>query len=231
MFSWDTDAFCAGPYTFKLTLDSTQTQSTVSPLQLSIDINDQDTPRINPLALPVGTVGLAYPTTTLTEDGGTAPFKWSITGLPSGISQQTLVSPTISGSTCAAAGSYFVNAMVTDSATPNNSGTQGFTLQINKATTTTSVSADVNPSVFQQLVTFTVTVAPQYSCTPTGTVTLYDGQNSIGSSALTNGKATFAVANLSVGNHSLSASYSGDGSFNASNNNSAAWLQTVNRKR
>jgi hypothetical protein len=229
MFSWDTDAFCAGPYTFRLSLDSTQTQSTVSPLQLSIDINDQDTPRINPLALPVGTVGLAYPTTTLTEDGGTSPFKWSITGLPTGISQQTLVSPTISGTTCAAATSYVVNATVSDSATPKNYGSQGFTLQINKANTTTSVIADVNPSVFQQLVTFTVTVAPQYSCTPTGTVNLYDGQSSIGSSALTNGIATFALANLSVGSHSITASYSGDGSFNASNNNSAPWSQTVNR--
>jgi hypothetical protein len=226
-FNWDTDAFCAGSYTFKLSLDSTQTQSTVSPLQLSIDIDDQDSPRINTLALPVGTVGLAYPTTTLTEDGGTAPFKWSIAGLPNGISQQTLISPTISGSTCAAAGSYAVNAMVTDSATPNNFGTQGFALQINKANTTTSVSADVNPSVFQQLVTFTVTVAPQYSCTPTGTVTLYDGQNSIGSSALTNGKATFAVANLAVGNHSITASYSGDNSFNSSM--SASWPENVNK--
>jgi len=226
-FSWDTDAFCAGSYTFKLTLDSAQTQTTASPLQLSIDINDQDTPRINPLVLPVSTVGLTYPTTTLTEDGGTAPFKWSITGLPNGISQQTLISPTISGSTCAAAGSYAVNAMVTDSATPNNSGMQGFTLQVNKANTTTSVSADANPSVFQELVTFTVTVAPQYSCTPTGTVTLYDGQNSIGSSALTNGKATFALANLSVGNHSITASYSGDNSFNSSV--SGLWSQTVNK--
>ncbi len=216
-FSWDTDAFCAGPYTFKLSLDSAQTKTTASPLQLSIDINDQDTPRINPLVLPVGTVGLAYPTTTLTEEGGTPPtFTWNVTGLPSGISQQTPVSPTISGSTCAAAGSYAVNATVFDSATPRNSGTQGFTLQINKANTTTSVSADANPSVFQQLVTFTVTVAPQYSCTPTGTVTLYDGQSSIGSSALTNGKATFALANLSVGNHSITASYAGDNSFNSS---------------
>jgi hypothetical protein len=226
-FNWDTDAFCAGSYTFKLTLDSTQTQSTASALQLSIDINDQDTPKITTLALPVATVGLAYQTTTLTEDGGTAPFNWSITGLPNGISQQTLISPTISGTTCATSGSYAVSATVSDFATPKNFGSQGFTLQLNKATTTTSVSADVNPSVFQQLVTFTVTVAPQYSCMPTGTVTLYDGQNSIGSSALTNGKATFPLASLSVGNHSITASYNGDNSFNSSVSGISS--QTVNK--
>jgi len=216
-FNWDTDAFCAGSYTFKLTLDSTQTQNTVSPLQLSIDINDQDTPKITTLALPDDTVGLAYPTTTLTEDGGTAPFRWSITGLPNGISQQTLISPTISGIPCAAAGSYSVSAMVTDGATPNNSGTQGFTLQINKANTTTSVGSNANPSFFQQTVTFTVTVAPAYGCTPTGTVTLYDGANAIASNLLlTSGSATFSTSALSVATHSITASYSGDNSFNSS---------------
>jgi large repetitive protein len=229
-FNWDTDAFCAGSYTFKLTLDSTQTQSTVSPLQLSIDINDRDAPRINPLPLPVGTVGLAYPTTTLTEDGGTAPFNWSITGLPNGISQQTLISPTISGTTCAASGSYVVSATVSDSATPKNFGSQGFTLQINKANTTTSVGSNANPSVFQQTVTFTVTVAPAYGCTPTGTVTLYDGANAIASNLqLTSGSATFSTSALSVATHSITASYSGDASFNSSTSTSTPVLQGVNK--
>jgi hypothetical protein len=201
-------------------------------LQLSIDINDQDTPKITTLALPAGTVGLAYPATTLTEDGGTAPFNWSITGLPNGISQQTLISPTISGTTCAASGSYAVNATVSDSATPNNFGSQGFTLQINKATTTTSVGSSANPSVFQQTVTFTVTVAPAYGCTPTGTVTLYDGANAIASNLqLTSGSATFSTSALSVTTHSITASYSGDDSFNSSTSTNTPVSQVVNRHR
>ncbi|HEX6803582.1 MAG TPA: Ig-like domain repeat protein [Terriglobales bacterium] len=231
-FNFDTDAFCAGSYTFKLTLDSTQTASTpvASPLKLSIDINDQDNPTITTLSLPGATVGVAYPATTLTEDGGTAPFKWTVTGLPSGIAQQTQFSPTLSGTTCVAAATYPVTATVLDSANPQNSGSRGFNLQVSKATTTTGVASRANPSVFQQAVTFTVTVTPQSGCTPTGTVTLYDGVNAIGSSALTNGAATFVfsvASSLSVGVHNISASYAGDSSFTGSS--SGVLQQIVNK--
>jgi Bacterial Ig-like domain (group 3) len=233
VFTWNrTDAFCAGPYTFELDLDHVsgkpaQIQAGPNGLQFGIDINDQDTPHITTPALPGGTVGLAY-NDTLTEDGGTGPFKWTVTGLPSGISQQAAYSPTITGTACLA-GSYPVNPIVTDSATPQNSGTQGFTLQINKANTTTSVRSDIYPSVFQQMATFTVTVTPQYGCMPTGTVTLSDGATVLGTKALSNGTASFALSNLSVGMHSITASYSGDANFNPSNNNSAPWIQTVSK--
>jgi hypothetical protein len=116
-----------------------------------------------------------------------------------------------------------------DSASPKNSGSQAFTLQVSKADTTTSISSNVNPSVFQQPVTFTVTVAPQYSCTPTGTVTLSVDGTQIGSNPLTNGTATFLLSNLSVGMHSITAGYGGDTNFNASTNISTPWSQTVNK--
>jgi hypothetical protein len=229
-FNSDTDGLCAGTYTFTLTLDSGQ-QFTSSALQLAIDINDQDTPRITTLTLPPATVGLAY-NETLTEDGGTAPFTWTVSGLPAGISPQAAGSPTLSGTACVA-NSYAVSASVTDS--KSNTGTQGFSLQVNKGSTTTSVGSSANPSVFQQSVTFTVTVAstPPSSCTPTGgTVTLYDGPNSIGSTALTNGTATFVfsgASSLSVGVHSIIASYAGDANFNSSNGGlSPSPTQTVN---
>jgi len=226
-FTWNnTDAFCAGSYTFELDLDSGQ-KFTSAPLQLAIDVNDQDTPHINQVPLPATTVGALY-SNTLTEDGGTAPFIWTVTGLPSGISQQPPNSPTLSGTTCVA-GPNSVMATVTETTPKPNSGMQGFTLQVNKANTTTGVTSNANPSVFQQMVTFTVTVAPQYSCTPTGTVTLFDGGNQIGGPlSLTGGTATFpSVSNLSVGVHSITASYSGDANFNSSH--SGVWSQTVNK--
>jgi len=228
-FTWNsTDAFCAGSYTLELDLDSGQTPTT-SPLQLGIDVNDTDTtPHVATVALNAGTVGLAY-TATLTEDGGTAPFKWTITGsLPSGIPQLSLYSPTISGTACTA-GPYNFTATVTDS--KSNSGSQALTFQINKANTTTGVtsSTNLNTSVFQESVTFTVTVAPQYTCTPTGTVTLFVDGGSIGSKALSGGMATFTTYALSVGMHNITASYGGDFNFNASNSNSAPLVQTVNK--
>jgi Bacterial Ig-like domain (group 3) len=223
-FNSDTDGLCAGTYTFTLTSDSGQ-QFTSSALQLAIDINDQDNPNITTLTLPPSTVGLAY-NDTLTEDGGTAPFTWTVSGLPAGISQQAPGSPTLSGMTCVAAGSYNVGATVSDA--KSNSGTQAFTLQVNKANTTTTVASSADPSVFQQLVTFKVTVSPQYGCTPTGTVTLSVDGSQVGSNTLTNGMATFSLSNLSVslGGHSITASYGGDSSFNSSS--SGVLLQIVN---
>ena len=54
----------------------------------------------------------------------------------------------------------------------------------------------------------------------------------VGSNTLTNGMATFtapSLFNLTVGVHSITASYGGDSSFNSSNNNSSPWSQTVNK--
>lgn len=230
-FQWNTDPYCAGSYTFELDLDSGQ-KETSSALQLNIDVNDQDNPNITTVALPASTVGVAYPAYTLTEEGGVAPFKWTVSGLPNvpapGIAQTSQFSPTFSGMTCVA-NTYSVGASVTDS--KGNTGSQAFSLAIAKATTTTSVGSNFNPSVFQQPVTFTVTVTPQSGCVPTGTVTLYDGLNSIASAALpANGTVTFALPlttyNPLVGIHSMTAQYSGDSNFTAST--SAAYQQTVN---
>ena len=230
-FNWDTDAFCAGSYTFTLTLDSTQTQTTTSSLTLSIDINDQDAPHVTTIALPGGTVGLAY-SDILTEDGGIAPFTWTVTGLPTGISQNPAGSANLSGTACFAGG-YPVSASVTDA--KSNTGSQAFTLQINQASTTTSVASSLNPSTYGQAVTFTATVAPQYSCTPTGTVTFYDGATAIsGPIHLSNATASYTTTTLQLaaGMHSITAVYSGDSNFYAtgSNGSTATVLsQTVNK--
>ena len=91
-------------------------------------------------------------------------------------------------------------------------------LTVNKADTSSTQTSSVNPSVFGQSVTFTVTVsavAPG-SGTPTGTVTFKDGGSSIGTGTLSGGIATFTTSSLSVGNHTITASYGGDGNFNTS---------------
>ena len=226
-FNWDSDTapFCAGTYTFALTLDSLQVPAPQPTVQLSIDVEDTDsTPHIDTVALPPGTVGLAY-NNIVTEHGGTGPFSWSSTGtLPSNITL-SLMTGTLAGTTCVA-GNYNFRAIVTDAR--GNSGSEGLTLAIGKATTPTSVTSSANPSVFQQSVTFTITVAPQYTCTPTGTVTLFDNGVPIASNlALSGGTATFTTSALAVGNRPITASYSGDLNFYSSN--SGTLSQTVNK--
>src|SRR5438093_2685521 len=94
--------------------------------------------------------------------------------------------------------------------------------------TSTTLNSTPNPSVFGQAVTLTATVAPVVPDTiaPTGTVTFRDGPTTLGKVTLVNGSASLVTAALTVGAHSLTASYSGGLEFAAST--SAARTQTVN---
>lgn len=95
----------------------------------------------------------------------------------------------------------------------------------NTTTTSTSLASSANPSTVGQPVTFTATVTPNGSGTPTGTVTFKDGASTLGNGSLNNGRATLATSSLSTGSHSITAVYGGDSNFSGST--SAALSQTV----
>jgi hypothetical protein len=96
-----------------------------------------------------------------------------------------------------------------------------------EANTTTMVSSSNNPSMFDQTVTFTATVSPTSGTdTPTGMVTFLDGETALGAAVLSSGFATFTTSVLAIGNHAVSAFYTGGGDFSSST--SAAITQTVN---
>src|SRR4029077_11647011 len=228
-FTWNnTDAFCAGSYTFELDLDHVngspaQVQTTTTPLQLGIDVNDTDsTPHVTTTALSAGTVGSAY-SYTLTQDGGTPPLTWTFSsGPPAGISGSS--AGVLSGTTCMA-GPFSFMVKVTDSKL--NSGMQGLTLLINQANTTTSVSSNPNPAWYGQMISFTSTVAPNSPCIPTGTITVLSDGTPIASNSLHGGTATF-MTSLPVGTHNITATYGGDGNFFGSTT-SAPLVQVVNK--
>jgi hypothetical protein len=52
--------------------------------------------------------------------------------------------------------------------------------------------------------------------TPTGTVSFRDGGVSIGTATLAAGVATFSTTALTLGSHTITASYGGNGTFSAS---------------
>ena len=211
-FTWSTTNANAGCYFFELDLDSHQYEQSTA-LELLIYVSDSN-PHVTTTALPPGVVGNAY-SNTIYESGGVSPFTWTYTGsLPSGITLGGSTG-TVSGTTCVA-GNYSFTTKVTDK--NSNYGTQGLTLQINQASTTTSVASSLNASTYGQVVTFTATVAPQYSCTPTGTVTFYDGATAIsGAITLSSATAMFTTTALQLvaGTHSITARYSGDSNFYA----------------
>src|SRR5207244_3812770 len=85
------------------------------------------------------------------------------------------------------------------------------------ADTTTAVLSSASPSLFGQSVTFTATIVASstQAITPTGMVQFQIDGNNAGSpvNVTTSGgltTASFSTASLSVGSHTVTASYSGD---------------------
>ena len=64
------------------------------------------------------------------------------------------------------------------------------------------------------------------SHTPTGSFTIYDGVNSLGTVTLTGDSAQVSTAALSAGGHPIKAIYSGDSNFKS---DSTTLTQTVNQ--
>jgi len=92
----------------------------------------------------------------------------------------------------------------------------------------TALGSSSNPSAHGQLATFTATVTPaQGGGTPTGTVSFSDGNTALGTFQLdAGGQARFSTSILDLGDHAVTAAYSGDSVFAAST--STALTQTVN---
>ena len=113
---------------FIVTVTATDSASATSVKTYSLSIN----PAVavsGPASLPAGTVGMAYPSTTVTATGGTGTYTWSAAGLPLGL---TLSATTgvLSGTPASATGSPFnVTVTATDSASATSLKT--YSLSIN----------------------------------------------------------------------------------------------------
>src|SRR5262249_48167939 len=99
---------------------------------------------------------------------------------------------------------------------------------VNPGSTTTSLTSTPNPSLTGQTVTLSATVSPVSPATgvPTGTVTFSDGATTLAVVTLVNGSASLSISTLGIGDHPITAAYSGSASFLAST--SPTVTQTVN---
>jgi len=123
-------------------------------------------------------------------------------------------------------GAHSITAKYSGDANYLSSTSSAFTQTVNQGAATTSVSSSLNPSAFGQSVTFRASVQTT-SGTPTGTVTLMDGSTSIGTTSLSGGTAQFTIGGLSLGSHSITATYSGDANFSGST--SSVLTEVVNQ--
>jgi hypothetical protein len=76
----------------------------------------------------------------------------------------------------------------------------------------TTLAASLDPSVINQLVTFTATVSLT-SGNPAGKVIFSDGSTVLGTARLSHGSALFSTSSLQAGVHSITAAYQGSGNF------------------
>ncbi len=97
------------------------------------------------------------------------------------------------------------------------------TQTVNRAATTTVVTSSPNPSEFNAATTFTATI----TSTETGTVTFKDGATVLGTGIMSGSQAVFSTSVLSVGTHTITATYGG--SANYAGSTSANYIHTVSK--
>ncbi len=125
-----------------------------------------------------------------------------------------------------AVGSHTITAAYGGDA--NFATSSGTTVEaVSQAGSTTTLAASPNTATAGQTVTLTATVTPdaRSTGTPTGTVTFEEGTTVLGTAPLNNGVATFAIATLAVGSHTITSVYSGDANFATA---SGVTTETVN---
>jgi FtsP/CotA-like multicopper oxidase with cupredoxin domain len=85
---------------------------------------------------------------------------------------------------------------------------------INKATTTLAITTSPNPAIVGQIVTVTFAVTPQFTGTPTGTLTATASTGQTCSATLPNKTCTMTFT--PAGTRTITATYAGDGNFSGS---------------
>src|SRR5262249_9648271 len=116
--------------------------------------------------------------------------------------------------------SHSIKAVYNGNGNFNTSTSGALTETVAKASTKLVLTSSANPAPFNSAVTFTATitvVAPGSGSINSGTVTFKDGTKILGTVTVnSSGFATLTTSTLSKGNHSINATYSGNGNFAAS---------------
>ncbi|MGD0913008.1 MAG: Ig-like domain repeat protein [Terracidiphilus sp.] len=168
--------------------------------------------------------------------GGTAQLTAAVTsasGTPTGSvsfadNGATLATPNLANGTAgltytgSVAGTHNIVASYIPTG-PFAAGSASCSEVVNVLPTTSTLMVAPTTSTYGSPVTLTATVAPATlpgPSTPTGTVTFYNGNSSIGSGTLTGGVASLEISSLAGGNYSLTCSYGGSSVYGTSNCNS-----------
>jgi uncharacterized protein (DUF2141 family) len=128
------------------------------------------------------------------------------------VGDQAVYKVTYSGS-----GTHLITATYSGDADNATSTSATLTEYVGLAPTTTTLTTSGSPSHVGQPVTFTAAVKWTYGTVPDGElVTFFDGTTTIGTGTTASGAAKFATSSLTVGTHTIKATYAGDAKFKPS---------------
>jgi hypothetical protein len=179
---------------------------------------------VNPAAVNQQVI---YTATVTNQSGkpltGTVVFKHntSTTTVPL-VGGQAIYKVTYSGS-----GTHLITATYSGDADNATSTSAALTEYVGLVPTKTILSTSRSSSYIGQPVTFAATVTWTYGTVPNGElVTFFDGTTAIGTGTTVTGVAKFTTSSLSVGTHTIKATYPGDAEFKPS---SGTVKQVVNK--
>ena len=167
---------------------------------------------------------------TVTSSAGANPASFTITPAPQTPGLHTLYLYAAYGTEGGTTSNVAANQADSTGNAPELGNLTALLFTVVPIPTTTSMTADVNPQNSGNNVTFTATVTATQSGGPdlTGTVLFYDGATLLGIRTLNLVSGSY-IANLqtntlSVGTHTITATYSGDGNYAGS---SGSLTQTI----
>jgi Bacterial Ig-like domain (group 3)/FG-GAP-like repeat/NHL repeat len=137
---------------------------------------------------------------------GSVTFKDGATTLGSASISQGVTSIT---TTSLLAGTHTITAAYGGDSNYSASTSSNLYQMVNKASAILNLTSSISPSSFGSALTFTATIAAG----ATGTVTFIDGSNILGSAPVIAGSASITISTLTVGSHSIGATYSGDSNY------------------
>jgi hypothetical protein len=199
--------------------DTNFTASTCAALVITVSTASSSTGLAAPASITYGTSAALSATVTSTATGtptGTITFKDGATVLNVAAMSGGTAAYSAPGLT---GGSHSITAVYSGDTNFATSTSAVSTLVVNKAATTSAVSANPATITFGTSTTLTATVSPS---TATGTFTFYNGSVSIGTGTISGGVATLAISTLPVGTDTVAATYSGDTNYNTSTSTAAS---------
>jgi hypothetical protein len=191
-----------------VTLAPAKTATTTALAASAIQVTSGQSVLFTTMVMP--TSGSGTPTGSVTFlDGPTSIGAATLSGEAGSFSFSTL-----------SVGVHNITAMYSGDANFAASASPGISVTVTvpaKTGTTTLLIASALQVTIGQSATWTAkVVATSGTGTPTGSVTFFDGQTSIGTAMLSGGTASLSTGGLGLGTHTITAMYSGDANFSAS---------------